>query len=482
MYVQLFFLHPAGIIHTMLYYGVGLSDVELQMLAGSDTGLHVYPNCACPSTYPSVDPSNELMCTNVARSETVLRISSNAHSAELLNDRNDDTWWQSVNNVTSVNITINLNDFREVFLVAIHFVSILPRAAIILYSQDGVNFSPRQYFAQDCAIFGMQNNSALTSATDVNCLHAFNVPLSDLYLEFRLLDSISRPGITNIDSDPLLKDFGLATHVRIVLIGWYSQQMIFGHRYFAISEVFISGRPCTCNGHANECDGSECVCQHNTMGPNCEECLPLFNDRPWAAGTVSSANECRKCTCNEHSDTCEYQDETGVGLCTNCVHNTMGDNCEQCLPFFYTPSSVSYTAPNACQACNCDLAGVTNTSVMCLNDGTGQCPCKSLVTGRQCDTCMEGFFNLTANNLNGCEPCVCNTTGILQGPVTCDMHTGQCPCLPNVGELNCSQCLPGYYGFGNPSGCQSCDEQCSDDGCSGRGPGNCQVRSVWGCT
>ncbi|XP_065908820.1 protocadherin Fat 4-like [Dysidea avara] len=320
----------------------------------------------------------------------------------------------------------------------------------------------------------MQNNSALTSATDVNCLHAFSVPLSDQYLEFRLLDSISRPGITNIDSDPLLKDFSLATHVRIVLIGWYSQQMIFGHRYFAISEVFISGRPCTCNGHASACDGSECVCQHNTMGPNCEECLPLFNGRPWAAGTVSSANECRKCTCNDHSDTCVYQDDTGVGLCTNCIHNTMGDNCEQCLPLFYTPSNVPFTAPNACQACDCDPAGVMNTSVMCLNDGTGQCPCKSLATGRQCDTCMEGYFNLTADNLVGCEPCVCNTTGIVQGPINCDMYTGQCPCLPNVGELDCSQCLPGYYGFGNPSGCQACDEQCSNAGCCGPGPTNCQ--------
>jgi len=463
-----------GTLHSVLYYDTGLSDVELQMLAGRDTGLHAYPNCVCPSSHPSIDPSNELLCTDISRTQTLQRISTDAHGTELLNDRNDDTWWQSANNVSHVNVTIDLDYFREIFLVAIHFVSILPRAAVILYSQDGINFSPRQYFAQDCAIFGMRNNSPLINATDVNCLHAFSFPLSDRYLEFRLLDTISRPGIANIDSNSELKEFALATHVRLVLIGWFSEQMLIGHRYFAISEVFISGRPCTCNGHANACNGAVCVCQHNTMGPNCEQCLPLFNDRPWAAGTSSSANECRKCVCNEHSNRCEYQDTTGVGLCTNCIHNTIGNNCEQCLPFFYNPSDVPFTSPNACQPCDCNPSGVTNTTIMCLN-GTGQCPCKSLVTGRRCDVCIDGYFNLTANNPDGCETCVCNAQGTVPNSIRCDMHTGQCTCLPNVGAIDCSECMPGHYGFGDPTGCQPCDEQCSDEGCSGPGPSLCQV-------
>lgn len=472
--MNIFYL-STGTLHSVFYYDGGLSDVELQMLAGVDTGLRAYPHCVCPPSHPSIDPSNELMCTNILRRETVQRISTNAHSAEFLNDRDDSTWWQSVNNVSSVDVTVDLDHPREVYLVAIHFVSILPRAAIILYSQDGVNFTPRQYFAQDCQIsFNMTNNAALTSPTDVNCLHAFSVPLSDRYLEFRLLDTISRPGIANIDNNQTLKNFSLATHVRLVLMGWYPEQMLARHRYFAISEIFISGRACTCNGHATRCDGSSCVCQHNTMGPNCEQCLPLFNNRTWLAGTESSANECQKCECNGHSESCEYQDTTGMGVCINCTHNTIGDSCEQCEPMFYDSNVDS---PNECQPCDCDLSGVINSSLTCER-GTGNCACKPLVTGRRCDTCLNGFFNLTTDNPDGCVACICNTSGTVPSSVDCEMNSGQCPCLPNVGAPDCSQCMPGHYGFGDPSGCQPCDGQCSNDGCSGPGPTNCEVRGI----
>ena len=478
MYVLLYL--STGTLHTLLYFDGGLSDVELQMLAGADTRLHAYPHCACPPSHPGIYPSNELLCADISRMETLQRISTNAHGAELLNDKNDDTWWQSVNNVSNVNVTIDLVHLREVFLVAIHFVSILPRAAIILYSQDGINFSPRQYFAQDCkATFDMENNAPLANSTDVNCLHAFSIPLSDRYLEFRLLDTISRPGITSIDDDPLLKDFSLATHIRLVLMGWFSEQMLVGHRHFAISEVFISGRPCTCNGHADDCDESMCLCQHNTMGSNCEQCLPLFNNRPWAPGNSSLANECRKCQCHEHTDSCEYQESQKMGLCVNCTHNTEGDRCERCLPFFYNPPDVDFTSPNACQPCDCHPDGVIDTTIMCSNGShspAGQCLCKSLVTGRRCDQCLDGSFNLTADNPNGCATCICNPQGTVSDATSCAMYTGQCTCLQNVGTANCSQCLPGHYGFGDPAGCQPCDEQCSGDGCDGPGPTNCQVK------
>ena len=38
----------------------------------------------------------------------------------------------------------------------------------------------------------------------------------------------------------------------------------------------------------------------------CETCLPLYNDKPFARGTATHRNPCVKCECNQHSDQCIY--------------------------------------------------------------------------------------------------------------------------------------------------------------------------------
>lgn len=62
---------------------------------------------------------------------------------------------------------------------------------------------------------------------------------------------------------------------------------------------------CKCNGHAQECylgqgpapdfeRREQCRCRHNTDGANCEKCLPMYNDKPWARATETSAYECKR--------------------------------------------------------------------------------------------------------------------------------------------------------------------------------------------
>lgn len=39
----------------------------------------------------------------------------------------------------------------------------------------------------------------------------------------------------------------------------------------------------------------ECECAHNTCGINCEKCCPMYNQRPYLAGTLADSNACEKC-------------------------------------------------------------------------------------------------------------------------------------------------------------------------------------------
>ena len=57
--------------------------------------------------------------------------------------------------------------------------------------------------------------------------------------------------------------------------------------------------------------------------------------------------------------------------------------------------------------CSCLLEGVTNNGDCAKEDNgilqPGDCYCKANVIGRACDMCALGYYNLSADNPDGCQ-------------------------------------------------------------------------------
>ena len=417
-------------------------DEQVRAISGMGSPPSLLPECFCPISHPAVSSNNVSLCEDHTAASTVLRINTNSHAVQLALDGSSSTWWQSENGIQEVNVTINFDNSLQVYYISLHFPSLTPYAMVIYYSSDGITFTPRQYFAFQCSFFNLPDNGILTSSTDVNCLFTQNIPLYGRYVEFRLLDA-SRPGAGQYHENEQLRQFSLTRMVRIQMYGWHTyqgRQSDERTRYFAINKIHASGEVCFCSGHGSTCNGFICNCEHNTMGNNCEECQPLYNNRPWTNGTISAANECEMCQCYNHASSCIYDSNLGMGRCIDCADNTQGPQCEQCIPYFYNPAGIPLDSPETCVPCSCDQRGITNDGV-CEQDGTGQCSCKLFVTGRTCDTCQNGYFNLSGSNQDGCQSCACSTSGTVGGSTACLQDTGQCDCLPNVGGLRCDNII-----------------------------------------
>lgn len=102
--------------------------------------------------------------------------------------------------------------------------------------------------------------------------------------------------------------------------------------------------------------------------------------------------------------------------------------------------------PRAHIECRCHPYG--SLSKTC-DKFTGKCFCRENVTGRACDKCVDGFWNLQADH--GCESCQCNVIGSVDR--NCSSYTGQCNCKPGVGGRACDVCLDGFYGL-STTGCK----------------------------
>ncbi|KAF6018704.1 CELSR1 [Bugula neritina] len=120
--------------------------------------------------------------------------------------------------------------------------------------------------------------------------------------------------------------------------------------------------------------GYKCVCATGYEGNYCEDKLNTQCAASWWGGPV-----CVPCSCD-------------VSLNFNSQCNTVTGACT-CKTGFFKPSS-----SDRCVPCDCYYsAGKGGATSLSCDPGTGQCECRSGVTGRMCDRCDNPFAEATAD-------------------------------------------------------------------------------------
>ncbi|XP_064375119.1 laminin subunit beta-2 [Dromaius novaehollandiae] len=216
-------------------------------------------------------------------------------------------------------------------------------------------------------------------------------------------------------------------------------------------------RKCDCNEHSRRChfdmavylatgnaSGAVCDgCQHNTMGRRCHLCKPFYYKDP--SKDLRDPAVCRACDCDPEGSLdgglCDAADDPARGLLAGqcrCKEHVQGPRCDRCKPGFFGLSAAN---PQGCQRCRCDPRGTVAEGSRC-DPVSGDCLCKRLVTGRNCDQCLPEHWALS-HDLPGCRPCNCDVGGARDN--LCAMETGQCRCRSHMVGRQCGQVEPGFY-------------------------------------
>ncbi|XP_039611708.1 basement membrane-specific heparan sulfate proteoglycan core protein isoform X4 [Polypterus senegalus] len=167
----------------------------------------------------------------------------------------------------------------------------------------------------------------------------------------------------------------------ILIRASYSTDMISA----SISKVSMDVAVPNYTGLQQALEVEQCRCPPGYQGLSCQDCSPGYTR---TAGGLYLGH-CEICECSGHSDSCHPE----TGACTNCLHNTVGEFCDQCAPGFYGDPTAG--TPEDCQPCACPSAHPENSfSPTCESHQPGGYRCTACLpghTGQYCERCATGY-------------------------------------------------------------------------------------------
>eukprot|EP00729_Bicosta_minor_P021513 gene21513-16433_t len=267
---------------------------------------------------------------NVARRLPVTVTLSNGESQET-SRLTDASQTSSVEFGTSEDtvVEIDLGEEFEVFQAYLKFGSARPASAVLERSIDGGgSWQALQYFSEDCKGDFDMKAGVVGKVPKAICTDNDSEQSKGL-LSFEPYDPLFK-NPENLDNKGGVAEalFQLlrAERVRLRIIRAFD-----GESKFTVVDLKVNGRQ-NCHGHGlvSDDDGS-CVCEHGTEGDTCDVCKALFNGAPrWYRWTKGTPFQCVPCECNNHADACEYDADVQGGVCTDCQHDTNGEQCDKC--------------------------------------------------------------------------------------------------------------------------------------------------------
>lgn len=193
----------------------------------------------------------------------------------------------------------------------------------------------------------------------------------------------------------------------------------------ALSSVVLdTASPRRISSNARAVEVEQCLCPPGHTGLSCEDCSTGYKRSQEGIYLA----KCELCECNGHSTECDPDS----GVCKNCRHNTVGDNCEYCAAGF--DGTATHGGEHDCQS----VGTIRDCAEGCDQRGgycseSGECECKANVEGSRCDQCRPGTFNLQRHNGDGCETCYCS--GVAKQCSSSTMYRQQIPVFVQFEEF-----------------------------------------------